>query len=61
MEDRQPATAPATIERVMNGAEILTTIAQLLAAITAFIGIAIAFNSQPGRIWDLEGFVGAPQ
>jgi hypothetical protein len=38
----------------MNGAEILTTIAQLRTAITAF-------NAHLGRLGDLEAFVGAPQ
>jgi hypothetical protein len=40
----------------MNGAEILTTIAQLGVAITGFSGIAIAFNRQPGRLSDFEAF-----
>src|ERR1700752_520541 len=40
----------------MIGAEILTTIAQLGAAVTGFSGIAIAFNRHPGRLGDLEAF-----
>src|SRR5438270_10388611 len=40
----------------MNGAEILTTIAQLGVAVTGFSGIAIAFNRQPGRLNDFEAF-----
>jgi len=40
----------------MNGAEILTTIAQLGLAITGFSGIAIAFNRQPGRLSSVEKF-----
>ena len=40
----------------MTGAEILTTIAQLGAAVTGFSGIAIAFNRHPGRLGDFEAF-----
>src|SRR3954469_18950384 len=40
----------------MNGAEILTTIAQLGLAITGFSGIAIAFDRQPGRLSSVEKF-----
>ncbi|HJT80566.1 MAG TPA: hypothetical protein VJ719_05155 [Chthoniobacterales bacterium] len=40
----------------MNGAEILTTIAQLGAAVTGFSGIAIAFNRHPGRLGEFEAF-----
>jgi hypothetical protein len=40
----------------MNGAEILTTIAQLSVAVTGFSGIAIAFNRQPRRLGDFEAF-----
>jgi hypothetical protein len=40
----------------MNGAEILTTIAQLGVAVTGFSGIAIAFNRQPGRLSEVEAF-----
>lgn len=40
----------------MNGAEILTTIAQLGAAVTGFSGIAIAFNRHPGRLGEVEAF-----
>ena len=40
----------------MNGAEILTTVAQLGAAVTGFSGIAIAFNRHPGRLGDFEAF-----
>ena len=40
----------------MNGTEILTTVAQLGAAVTGFSGIAIAFNRHPGRLGDFEAF-----
>ena len=40
----------------MNGADILTTVAQLGAAVTGFSGIAIAFNRHPGRLGDFEAF-----
>ena len=40
----------------MNGSEILTTVAQLGAAVTGFSGIAIAFNRHPGRLGDFEAF-----
>src|SRR5438552_1299484 len=40
----------------MNGAEILTTIAQLGVAVTGFSGIAIAFNRQPGGLGGFEAF-----
>src|SRR5438067_12124812 len=40
----------------MNGAEILTTIAQLGVAVTGFSGIAIAFNRQPGGLRGFEAF-----
>jgi hypothetical protein len=40
----------------MNGADILTTIAQLGMATIGFSGIAIAFNRQPGRLGDFEAF-----
>ena len=40
----------------MTGAEILTAVAQLGAAVTGFSGIAIAFNRQPGRLGDFEAF-----
>ena len=40
----------------MTGAEILTTIAQLGAAVTGFSGIAIAFNRHPGRLDEFEAF-----
>src|SRR5438067_4440589 len=40
----------------MDGAEILTTVAQLGVGVAGFSGIAIAFNRQPGRLSDLEAF-----
>jgi hypothetical protein len=40
----------------MNGAEILTTIAQLGLGVAGFSGIAIAFNRQPGRLSGFEAF-----
>src|SRR5437762_13493078 len=40
----------------MNGAEILTTIAQLGVAVTGFSGIAIAFNRRPGGLGGFEAF-----
>ena len=40
----------------MNGAEILTTIAQLSVAVIGFSGIAIAFNRQPGRLSEVESY-----
>jgi hypothetical protein len=40
----------------VNGAEILTTIAQLSMGVTGFSGIAIAFNRQPGRLEDVEAY-----
>ena len=40
----------------MDGAEILTTIAQLGVGVAGFSGIAIAFNRQPGRLSDVEAF-----
>jgi hypothetical protein len=40
----------------MNGAEILTTIAQLGVAVSGFSGIAIAFNRHPGRLSEVEAF-----
>ena len=40
----------------MDGAEILTTIAQLGIGVAGFSGIAIAFNRQPGRLTDVEAF-----
>jgi hypothetical protein len=43
-------------EEFVNGAEILTTVAQLAVAVTGFSGIAIAFNRHPGRLSDWEAF-----
>lgn len=40
----------------MNGAEILTTIAQLAVGVTGFSGIAIVFNRPPGRLNEFEAF-----
>jgi hypothetical protein len=40
----------------MNGAEILTTIAQLAVGVIGFSGIAIALNRHPGRLNDWEAF-----
>jgi hypothetical protein len=40
----------------MNGAEILTTIAQLGVAVTGFSGIVIVFNRPPGRLSEFEAF-----
>jgi hypothetical protein len=40
----------------MNGAEILTTIAQLGVAVAGFSGIAIVFNRQPGGLTGFEAF-----
>jgi hypothetical protein len=40
----------------MNGAEILTTIAQLGIAVAGFSGIAIVFNRQPGGLTAFEAF-----
>ena len=40
----------------MNGAEILTTIAQLGVAVAGFSRIAIVFNRQPGGLTGFEAF-----
>src|SRR5256886_11648130 len=40
----------------MNGADILTTIAELAVGVTGFSGIVIAFNRAPGRLSDLEAY-----
>lgn len=40
----------------MNGAETLTTIAQLAVGVSGFSGIAIAFNRQPGRLSEVEAY-----
>jgi len=40
----------------MNGADILTTVAQLGAAVAGFSGIVIAFNRHPGRLNEFEAF-----
>ena len=40
----------------MDGAEALTTVAQIAVGLAGFAGIAIAFNRRPGELTALEGY-----